>query len=95
VILMVGVGGERFAAEHVKRTISLLSRLRLERGDLVYLSPFVEHADSTYALRAAEEGVRALDSEGLEGQYLELRDGIRGAQPGITVARYDLREFVY
>ena len=38
---MVGVGGDRFAAEHVKRTISLLSRLPLERGDLVYLSPFI------------------------------------------------------
>ena len=94
-ILMVGVGGDRFAEEHVTRTISLLARLSLERGDRVYLSPFVEQADSAYAQRTAGEGVRELDSEEHERQYVELRDGIRDARPGVTVARYDLREFVY
>jgi len=94
-ILMVGVGGRRYAEEHQARTISLLSRLPLESGDRVYLSPFIEPKDSAYAQRAAGEGLRPLDSAELERRLVELRDGIRDLRPGVTVARYDLREFVY
>jgi len=94
-ILMVGVGGRRFAESHSRRTLSLLERLPLQRGDTVYLSPFVEQPGSAYARRAATEGVLPLDAAESEHQYVELRDGIRRSIPGVTVARYDLREFVY
>jgi radical SAM superfamily enzyme YgiQ (UPF0313 family) len=95
VIVMVGVGGTRFAEAHVRDTIALVERLHLTRGDAVYLSPFVEHPESTYARRAAAEGVSALDDDEREDQYRTLRDAIRRVRPGVTVSRYDLREFVY
>jgi len=66
-----------------------------ERGDAVFLSPFLEHAESGYAQRARAESVLPLDAAGSKGQYCDLRDGIRRSNPGVTVARYDIREFVY
>jgi radical SAM superfamily enzyme YgiQ (UPF0313 family) len=94
-IVMVGAGGDRFAERHVAETLDLLSRLPLGRGDLLYLSPFLEHPSSAYAGRAAAEGVRALSESERAAQYARLRDGARAALPGIRVALYDLREFLY
>lgn len=95
VIVMVGAGGDRFASAHEAETLALLSRLPLGSGDLVYLSPFLEHPGSAYALRASTEGVRALTRDERAGQYARLRDGVRAALPGVRVARYDLTEFLY
>jgi radical SAM superfamily enzyme YgiQ (UPF0313 family) len=94
-ILMCGAGGDRFAGAHVADTLALVSRLPLGEGDIVYLSPFVEHPESRYARRAMEDRVRPLDLAEHERQYARLRDGIRRLLPGVKVARYDLREFVY
>ncbi len=95
VILICGVGGHRFAEAHERDTIALLSDLPLGAEDIVYLSPFVEHADSGYARKAADDGVRALTSEEIESQYVRLRDGTRRFHPKCRIARYDIREFVY
>jgi radical SAM superfamily enzyme YgiQ (UPF0313 family) len=95
VIFMVGVGGRRFAADHVRDTVALAARLPLTRGDTVYLSPFREHPDSDYARRMVEDGVHALGEKEIDAQYGELRDALRRAHPSVTVSRYDVREFVY
>lgn len=94
-ILMVGAGGERFAAGHVRRSLELVARLPLDPRDVVYLSPFQEHPDSEYTRRAAAEGLRALDPAEVDAQYAELRDGIRRLHPAVRVSRYDIREFIY
>jgi hypothetical protein len=95
IILMVGVGGGRFADDHVRDTAALLSRLSLDAGDVVYLSPFVVHATSAYAERAAHDGVAPLDTAGRTAQYAALRAAARAAAPHTPVARYDIDEFVY
>jgi hypothetical protein len=95
VILMVGVGGDRFASSHVARSLDLAKRLPLADGDIVYLSPFHEQSGSAYARRAGEAGILSLSDADRATQYAALRDGIRRALPGVTVTRYDLREFVY
>ena len=94
-ILMVGVGGARFAGSHVRRSLELLAGLPLDPDDVVYLSPFVVQAGSEYARRAAAERVRALDENEIDAQYVALRTGIRGFHSAVRVTRYDLREFVY
>ncbi len=94
-IFMVGAGGDRFARDHVADTLALAARLPLGEGDIVYLSPFVEHPGSEYARRAARDGTAPLDSAALEAQRTTLRDGIRRALPNARVALYDLREFLY
>jgi len=79
VVLMVGIGGQRFAAGHLGKSLDLIARLPLAPGDIVYLSPF-------------REGSGEIERE---AQYAALRDGIRRAHPAIRIARYDILEFIY
>lgn len=95
VIVMEGLGGERFARAHVAATVELLEALPLVRGDVVYLSPFLENPESEYTRRAARDGVRPLTSAECDSQGAAFRDAVRRAHPGVKVARYDVREFVY
>lgn len=95
VIVMCGVGGDRHAAAHESDTARLLTRAPLGAGDIVYLSPFVEHPGSVYASRAREAGVLPLDDARTEEQYARLRDAVRRTHPGVRASRYDIREFIY
>lgn len=95
VILMVGVGGERFAAAHVADSMRLLERMPLGSGDLVYLSPFVVQPGSVYAQRARDAGQNPLTQSDLDAQYAALRAGARQVAPDARVALYHIDEFVY
>ena len=95
VIVMVGVGGRRFAAGHVRDSAALLARLPLSSSDLIYLSPFVRQHDSAYAERAAADGLEDLTEAELQAQDRALRDAARAAAPEARVARYHIDEFVY
>ncbi len=95
VIVMVGAGGARFAEVHERETAALLRRLPLEAGDLVYLSPFVVQPGSTYAARAAADGLRPLSAAERAAQYERLRAATRRAVPEARVALYHIDEFVY
>lgn len=95
VILMVGAGGRRFAADHVQESAALLARLPLTGNDLIYLSPFVRQHDSAYAERAAADGLEDLTETELDAQDRALRAAARAAAPEARVARYHIDEFVY
>jgi radical SAM superfamily enzyme YgiQ (UPF0313 family) len=87
VILMVGVGGRRYEKAHREDSLRLLSQLPLDRGDIVYLSPFQETPGTPYA---------ALGLEPLPHVEAELAlwaEAIR--KMGLKAARYDIREFLY
>lgn len=95
-IVMVGVGGDRYAAGHVADTVALLRRLALGPGDILYLSEFVDEPGSLYRERAAAAGVRPLSSEAIQAQAQAIRGGVAAVWPsGPKVARYDIREFLY
>jgi len=95
VIVMIGLGGDRFAAGHVADTIAALNAMELGRDDVVYFSDLVEVPGTEYPALAAREGIRALSAEECRDQRRRIRDGLRfpGAPPRITT--YDIREFVY
>lgn len=95
VILMVGVGGERFADRHVEESEAVLARLPLAAGDLVYLSPFVVQPGSVYRAQAERDGVSPLAPEARDAQLARLRAAARRAVPAATVALYAIDEFVY
>lgn len=96
VIVMVGVGGERYAAGHVADTVALLRRLALGPGDILYLSELVDQPGTHYRVRAAAEGVRPLSAEAIRAQAQAIRAGLATVWPsGPKVARYDIREFLY
>jgi radical SAM superfamily enzyme YgiQ (UPF0313 family) len=94
-IFMAGIGGSKFASEHVRRSLSLAERLALDDRDVVYLSPFRTPDGSAYAERAEREGVGTLDEAATEAQYAELREGFRRILRRTRVTRYDIREFIY
>ena len=94
-IVMVGAGGSAFAEAHLRDSLALLAAIPFTKGDLVYLSPFIEHPGSVYAQRAAELGSRALSDDERATQYEALKRGIRQAHPKVKVALYHLEEFFY
>jgi radical SAM superfamily enzyme YgiQ (UPF0313 family) len=98
VIVLMGAGGERFAAGHVSRTAELLSALRLRGDDLLYFSEYVPEASRDYPLPAGDAPeLRPLAPE----RCAEVRRAILAAYRPADDARpprsasYDLREFVY
>ena len=97
VIIMLGVGGDRYAAGHVADTVALLNAMPLAAGDLIYISDFIDQVDAPYAGLAAEAGVRTLDFAGLRQQEAAIRAGFRPWDPDHPpqVSRYDIEEFVY
>ncbi|NLC58252.1 MAG: radical SAM protein [Armatimonadetes bacterium] len=95
VIVMVGVGGQRYAAGHVRDTVAALNAMALRADDLVYLSEFVEHPDSDYAAQARAEGVLPLDADALAAQAEAIRTSLRFPGPPPRLSVYRLREFVY
>jgi hypothetical protein len=95
-IVMVGAGGDRYAAGHLADTLALLRRLALGPGDILYLSEFVEEPGSVYRERARAEGIQPLSPEAVRAQAHALREGLPRVWPeGPKVARYDIREFLY
>jgi hypothetical protein len=97
VIIMLGVGGGRYADGHVGDTVALLNAMPLGRGDLVYFSDFVAAADAPYAGLAAAAGVTPLEPAEVRAQEAAIRSGFMAHDPQQPpqFARYDINEFVY
>jgi hypothetical protein len=93
VMVLIGLGGDRFAASHVADTIAALNQMRLDRGDLLYFSDLVEEPGTPYPILATQQGIRALTAIERAAQ----RDAIRAGLPdgGVKISNYDVREFVY
>jgi hypothetical protein len=94
VIVMLGIGGDRYADGHVADTVAVVNSLGLDQGDIVYLSEFVDEPGSDYAALAQAEGIRALDGAQIRAQASAIRAGLRFAEPP-KIAVYDIREFIY
>ncbi|WP_448605282.1 radical SAM protein [Thermoflexus hugenholtzii] len=96
VIVMIGVGGDRFAHGHVEDTLAVLKAMPLDRRDLVYLSDFVEMPGTPYRAAAEAWGIRPLSPAERRAQAEALRAGLRApGGEGPRVAPYALEAFVY
>ncbi|HEY6103793.1 MAG TPA: radical SAM protein [bacterium] len=95
VIVMAGVGGDRYDRSHVAQTLELLNAMPLAAGDLIYLSAFVVHRGTEYERRAAARGIAPLDLLATQDQIERLRSGFRFTSTGPRIARYDIEEFLY
>jgi hypothetical protein len=97
VILMVGAGGDRYAADHVEGTLRAVNAMDLGHGDFIYFSEMVIHPESDYERWTREAGIRPLPPEEMEAQKAALRRGFRFAEPTQPpkMATYDIREFLY
>lgn len=97
VIAMVGVGGDRYAEQHVRRTVEAVNAMDLGEGDMLYLSDFVSHPGLPYERLARDRGIRELTFDEVKEQRKAIRGGLSWSDPGHPpkVARYDIREFIY
>ena len=97
VIVMTGIGGDRYAAAHVRGTMAALNAMPLAAGDIVYFSPFVDDAGSEYHALAAADGVCPLSADEIGAQEAAIRAGLRPHDPAHPpqLSRYDIREFIY
>ena len=95
VIVMTGLGGERYAEGHVGDTIEALNAIGLGAGDLLYFSDLVEMPQTAYPRIAAASGVRPLAPESRAAQRVEIRAGLRFSSAPPQIATYDIREFIY
>lgn len=93
VIVMAGIGGERYAANHVRRSVEAVARMALGAEDQVYISNYVALADSEYDYQMTVSGIRALTDAEVNAQYRALRAGMRRVVPQTVVAPYRVDGF--
>jgi hypothetical protein len=93
VIVLIGLGGDRFVAGHTRDTIAVLNHMQLGDGDLIYFSDLVEAADTPYPRLAAQQGLRALSADERAAQRAAIRRSLN--LNGVKISNYDIREFVY
>lgn len=92
-IVMVGIGGHEFKEQHTKATVEALRAMPLEKGDLLYLSPFVEHTESEYSRRRQEQHLHPMSEEEVEAALQSMAKQTRALN--IQTGRYDIRDFLY
>jgi len=96
IIVMLGIGGDRYADHHIADTLATVNSMGLESRDLLYLSPLVADPDSPYRQREREAGIRPLSEADTDWQLHALKAGLRfepGKRPKVAV--YDIRDFIY
>jgi radical SAM superfamily enzyme YgiQ (UPF0313 family) len=95
VIVMIGLGGDRYAAGHVTDTLTALNAMGLGAGDILYLSDLVEIPGTAYPSLASAAGIRALTPAEGSAQRQAIRDGLRFSDAPPKITSYTVTEFVY
>lgn len=96
IILLAGVGGAKFAPQHVKNSLQFLLKMPLTAEDIVYLSPLFAADDSEYAQKMQNLGIIKLTEEEMLQQIAEFKTRLKAfgqSRPRVTL--YDIREFLY
>lgn len=93
VIIMAGIGGDRFAESHVARSVETIEAMALDPADLVYLSNYVPAAGTEYPEQITEMSIRSLTDTEVAEQIKTLQAMIREVAPGVKVAPYRVEGF--
>lgn len=93
VIVMVGLGGTRFAAQHVKNTLATLRAMPLDAADVIYLSAYRPAPHTEYPEQEATEGLGRLTADEELKQQRVLQDALRAHFPNTRVAPYRVDGF--
>ncbi len=95
VIVLIGAGGQFYAAAHVRDTIALINQMPLDSRDIIYFSELVVTENMPYARDAAAAHLKPLTHEECTAQEKAIRAGLRFGESRPLISRYDIREFVY
>lgn len=97
VIILLGAGGQRYAAEHVRDSIAVLNAMQLGMDDIVYFSELFVGEDVPYAGDAVEAGLEPLTPADCAAQQAAIESKLHftAARGTPHMSRYDIREFIY
>jgi radical SAM superfamily enzyme YgiQ (UPF0313 family) len=97
VIVLAGLAEGEWGERHERATAELLDAMELGRGDLVYLSPFVDRPGTEYGEIARRAGLPVAGERGASEQMDRIREGMRslGRPDSPKAVVYDIRAFVY
>lgn len=97
VIVLLGAGGQQYAAEHIRETIRVINAMQLGLDDIVYFSELIVSEGMEYVQDAYDARLQPLTSEARSRQAEAIEDGLEFSPQGGTphISRYDIREFVY
>jgi hypothetical protein len=95
VIIMIGLGGDRFNDGHIADTAATLNAMRLGAGDLLYFSDLVERPNTAYPILATEQSIRPLTPIEMLEQRQSIRTQLIFGNEQPKISSYDIREFVY
>ena len=102
IIVMLGLGGDRYAQGHVHDTIKAVNEMELGKVDLLYFSEFIPHG-TLYETQQETSDVFSLPQQKMRAQreaiVAELRfvaeEPKRENANRPIIATYDIREFIY
>jgi hypothetical protein len=102
IIVMLGLGGDRYAQGHVRDTIKAVNEMDLGKGDLLYFSEFIPHG-TLYETQRETPDVFPLPQQKMRAQREAIVTELRFAadEPKREnanrpiIATYDIREFIY
>jgi len=94
VIVIAGLGGYRFASGHLADTIALISKMALDRRDIIYVSALHLQPGTPYCEPAESAQLGQLSQPEIQAQTGELIRALRRPD-GPRVTRYDIDHFVY
>jgi radical SAM superfamily enzyme YgiQ (UPF0313 family) len=95
VIVMIGLGGDKFSRDHIQDTAATLNAMHLSTGDLLYFSDLVERPHTHYPALAQDHSIRSLTPLELGEQRKSIRHQLYFAGIPPKISSYDIREFVY
>lgn len=94
-IFLAGIGGDKFATDHVKSSIRLVRDLPIDNHDIVYVSEYYD-TNPEYQEQCDKEGITSLSPAKTRSQAHWLRTGFkRVLPPRVKVSVYDIQQFLY
>lgn len=93
VIVMAGIGGDRYADDHVAHSVDAIAAMDLGPADQVYLSNYVSVPGTEYDALAAEAGIAALTQDAIMVQLRMMQTALREVVNGAVVSPYHVDGF--
>ena len=93
VIVMIGLGGNRYAAQHTAHTIETLQAMPLDHHDVIYLSAYRPAPLTEYPAQIAAIGIQPLTQDQEKAQQRTLTDALRVYFPQTRIAPYHVDGF--
>ncbi len=92
IMIIAGLGGDRYYDEHIKETVKVINRLDLEMLDSINISHLALYDHAPYKREAAKQEVRTLSYKEENRQIEEIMRGLKFSSFRPHVVGYEIKE---